>query len=170
MRRTFVFAAVMTLAMALAPVAHAGQPAVSITGGGTSDNILGLGGERTAGFNAHLEADGTARGQVQMKTVLESGLLMQQIHGSVTCIAATSGATGGDGWEIRFEITKSKGLLAFLFPVGKHMSLFVRDEPAGDQIDDFFAGGAFGDLTTCGHFDSEIKWESVNHGDVKVRS
>ena len=171
MRRTLVFAAVLVMTAAITPAAIAKGPTVLITGGGTSENA-GLGADtiRTIGFNAQEDSDGTFKGQVQVKNVSTlNGETLNQLHGKVVCIAPTNGVVaGGEGWEIRFQITKAKG--GFLTPkVDQYTSVYVQDLDGGDFIDDVDSLATRGN-ELCGLNDDLVVWDSVIHGNITVRS
>ena len=139
MKRILVFVAVMTMTALLVPAASAAGPILSITGGGTSENAtFGPGTVRTVGFTAREYADDTFKGQVQVKNVLSNGVTISKVHGEVVCILKTSDViSGGQGYEIRYRITKSSG--GGRLPPGSFKSLYVQDNPAGDQVGDNFS-------------------------------
>lgn len=170
MKRIFVLVAVLAISAVIAPAAIADGPVVSITGGGTSENNgLGAGTVRTIGFTAHENPDGTFEGQVQVKNVTNTGTTLSRIHGDVVCIAPTSGAPGGEGWEIRYQVTKVKG--GFLSPSeGDYLSVYVQDLAGGDLIDEIDIPGATGrDNENCGLHDDLVEWDSLIGGAIQVR-
>lgn len=170
MRRMLLPAAVMAILLVAMPAASASAPAVLITGGGTSYNsLLGPDVTRTIGFVAAESVDGSVKGQVQVKNVSDlNGETLSQLHGEVVCISETSGVADGDGWEIRFRVTKSAG--GFLNPQpGQYVSVYVQDLESGDMIDDVDSLGTRTN-PACGLNDGLVEWDDVINGDIKARS
>ena len=170
MKRILVVGAVMTVITALivAPAAAGG----SSIGGKVTSTDLGspAGGERTVNVNVRQASDGSWRGHVSAKVVIASnGAIISNVRGDVVCVEPV-----GDGWEIRYQITKASG--GAPLPQGSYESLFVRDDPAGDQIDQVAITQGHPTVTNpdCG-LDGQlglidhIVWETVIKGDIRVR-
>ena len=167
MKRFLVLATAMASMVLVVPVASAAPPTMSITGGATAIQPAS-GGDivRTVGFNAIQDSAGDWKGQVQIKDLTTTGTLLAQFHGRVTCAQeTTSVAAGGQGWEIRFLVTKGKGSFGFL--EGSHQSIYIQDDDiSGDQLD-FpinFAGAA------CGLSDDVVVWDAVVQGSIAVHA
>ncbi len=174
MKKTFVVAAVMTVmtALVVAPASAGG----SSIGGKVTATDLGspTGGERTVNIGVRQASDGSWRGHVSAKVVIASnGAIISNVRGSVVCVEPV-GEPWADAWEIRYQITKASG--GANLPVGSYESLFVRDDPSGDQIDQVAITVGHPTVTnpncgldgTLGLIDF-IDWETVIKGDVKVR-
>ena len=167
MRRILVLATTLALMLLAVPIASAAPKGVVITGGsttfipdapGSSDGF-----HRTVGFNAHQNRDGSWKGQVQVKDLSTNGTLLGQFHGSVVCAQETTTVADSQGWEIRFDAVNGKGVFGFL--AGNNQSLFVQDDPGGDQIDLVLG---FGGDTLCGLNDGAASWDPVTNGQIKV--
>lgn len=171
MKRTLVLAAVLAMTALMVPVASAAGPVLSIVGHSTSADIGSpAGGERIATISVREAADGSIKGHVSIRVVIAAtGAIFSTTRGDVVCIEPTSGAPGGEGYEIRYLITKAGGGAAL--PTGSYRSLFVRDDAAGDQTDEVPNFGFLGD-PTCGITDlvSIIDWDDVVKGSVTVKN
>jgi len=164
---------------------------IIITGGGIVENnnsgfgdLLSVG-----GFVAKYKGSGDddigvcpeflyAKGQIQAKATIAIDPLnpIGAIHGKVVCIANLGpdacGAEGGDNendvWEVRFEVTHSRG--DFAVPVGDFGSLIVQDNAtpgsAGDLVDESFSHSG----PECCQLDvvADCGLEAVLHGNFMV--
>ena len=170
MKRILVLVAVMTMTALMAPAASAKPSELKISGGGvvspdTDPAPIGfpVGGERHASFTARLDADGNANGHVNIKIVIpENGSVFSTVRGDVVNVCEMPGS---DGYEIRYLVTKGGGLA---FP-GLYDSLYVRDDPAGDQTNQVLNLVGLTNMD-CGTIDGSVGWDDVTKGDIRVVS
>ncbi len=170
MRRSFVIASVVAFSVFTAGAALAGPSIMTISGHSTTSDIADPpGGTRTVGLNVKQAADGSWSGTVSVKTVNAGGGTYSNVRGDVVCVLATAGAPGGDFWEIRYQVTRASGGGAV--PVDSFDSLFVRDNPAGDQTAYLANPFALGN-PACGDplLVENITWDDVTRGAVRIRS
>ena len=170
-------ATIALVAVGIAGVAVAGKPSVIINGGGIAMNdnhgtaLPSL--RSVGGFTAKVK-NGTAKGSIQSKSISadDPSVTWGSIHGSVVCVMnigpAHNAGFSGDVWEVRFLVTKGKGIGLPL--VGFYGSLFVFDGGSpgagNDGIDEGFA-----DLTSkaCGGLDAaQHNLEAVIAGNFTV--
>ena len=161
---------------------------IIITGGGIVENnnsgfgdLLSVGGfvakyKGSGGSGGGACEELYAKGQIQAKATVEGDPLspIGAIHGKVVCIAnlgpdACDSQNDNDVWEVRFEVTHSRGL--FAVPVGDFGSLIVQDNAtpgsAGDRADESFINP---DDEDCCLLDvvADCELEDVLHGNFTV--
>jgi hypothetical protein len=173
MKKLAIFIVITLLSLSLTGVAVAkgkGKSDFKITGGGIAENFnsdFGVDLLTIGGFSAQGWEDGTAKGQVQAKSVLAADPLTEvmSIHGQVVCVEET--VTEG-WWEVRFLVTQATGPATGL--LGGYGSLFVSDDgnpgAGNDFIDEGFAAP---DEEGCGGLDAERSSpEPVLAGNFKI--
>ena len=151
----------------MVPAASAAPAGFSIKGSSSTFDVgHPFEGERTSSVNVRQEADGSFKGHVNITvTITPNGSTYSKTHGDVVCIEATSGVSGGDGYEVRYVVTKASGGAAVA--VGRFDSIFVRDDAAGDQTDQVFPVANWLD-DSCGLSDGSVDWDDSVKGDLKV--
>jgi hypothetical protein len=97
--------------------------------------------------------------------VHQNGSIYSKVRGDVVCIEATTAVTGEQGYEVRYIVTAASGGAAVA--PGRYDSLFVRDDPAGDQTDQVYPNNDWAN-PACGLNDPWVDWDSVTKGDIKV--
>jgi len=117
-----------------------------------------------------------AKGQIEAKATIAGAPLrpIGAIHGKVVCIAnlgpdACGSQNENDVWEVRFQVTHSRGL--FTVPVDAYGSLIVQDNAtpgsAGDLVDESFINPDDEDCCLL-DVDRDCGLEDVLHGNFMV--
>ena len=171
MKRLIAFVSTMLLWMTLGGLASA-APAVFTIGGHSTSGDIGnpAGGERTVGLNVRQAADGSLSGSVSVKVTAANGAAYSSVRGEIICIRQAIEAPGGDGWEVRYRITRAGSGAAL--PPGSYESLFVRDDPAGDQTAQ--VANTLPEVIadpSCGRADlvPNVVWDDVIKGDIRIK-
>lgn len=165
MKRILVIAAVMAMTALATPAAAAGPASFVIRGSGaTADVGTPSGGDRQASIHARQYEDGTVGGRVRI-TVVQNGSLYSKIRGEVVCIEAMTATDGSQGYEVRYVVTSASGGAAVA--PNRYDSIFVRDDPAGDQTDQVYPNNDWFN-PACGLNDAWVDWDTVAKGDIKV--
>ena len=165
MKRILVLTAVMAMTMVATPAASAAPASFTIRGNGeTTDVGTPAGGDRKASVHARQFSDGSVGGRVRI-TVFQNGSVYSKIHGDVMCIEETTTVDGEQGYEVRYVVTSASGGAAVA--PGRYDSIFVRDDPAGDQTDQVYPNNDWLN-PLCGLNDPQVDWDNVTKGDIKV--
>ena len=111
MKRILVVVAVMTMSALMVPAASATPAGFSIKGSSSTFDVgHPFEGERTSSVNVRQQADGSFKGHVNITvTITPNGSTYSKTHGDVVCIEPTSCVSGGDGYKVRYVVTKASG-------------------------------------------------------------